>query len=136
LVRQPESWLKWALYDRRPLANWSQGAATLLGDAAHPMLPFMAQGAAMAIEDAAVVAQCLAHMPDDPARALKTYVAMRRARTHKMQRLAARNGKRYHLGGMTAMLRNVAMRVMGGEHLLHHYDWIYQWRPPAASPNT
>jgi salicylate hydroxylase len=134
LVRQPEAWLKWALYERRPLMNWSQGAAVLLGDAAHPLLPFMAQGAAMAIEDAVVVAQCLARMPDDAPRALRTYVAMRRARTRKLQRLASRNGERYHLRGMTAMLRNAAMRVMGGAYLLHNYDWIYQWRPPAAPP--
>jgi salicylate hydroxylase len=134
LIRQPEAWLKWALYQQRPLTNWSHGAAALLGDAAHPMLPFLAQGAAMAIEDAAVVARCLAHRPDDAAAALKTYVAMRRARTRKVQRLAAKNGERYHRGGAAAMLRNVAMRAMGGEHLLQHYDWIYQWRPPAASP--
>ena len=113
LVRVPEAWLKWALYDRRPLMNWSQGAAALLGDAAHPMLPFLAQGAAMAIEDAAVAAQCLARMPDDAAGALRTYSAVRRARAWKVQRLAARNGERYHLGGVRGMLRNAAMRVYG-----------------------
>jgi salicylate hydroxylase len=136
LVRQPEAWLKWALYDRRPLMNWSQGAAALLGDAAHPMLPFMAQGAAMAIEDAAVVARCLARMPDDAEGALKTYTAVRRARTRKVQRQATRNGQRYHLEGMTAMLRNAAMRVIGGRALLRHYDWLYDWRPPTALSNT
>ncbi len=57
---------------------------------------------------------------------------MRRARTRKVQRQAARNGQRYHLSGVPAMLRNAAMRVMGGEHLLRHYDWLYDWRPPAA----
>ena len=132
LVRQPEAWLKWALYDRRPLANYTQGAAALLGDAAHPMLPFMAQGAAMAIEDAAVAARCLARMPDDAEGALRIYAAVRGARTRKVQRQAARNGARYHLTGMPAMLRNVAMRIVGGERLLHHYDWLYDWRPPAA----
>jgi len=132
LIRVPEAWLKWALYDRRPLMNWSQGAAALLGDAAHPMLPFLAQGAAMAIEDAIVAAQCLARMPDDAAGALKTYSAIRRGRTRKVQRQAVRNGERYHLGGARAMLRDAAMRFMGGERLLHHYDWLYDWRPPAA----
>jgi len=132
LVRQPEAWLKWALYDRRALMSWSQGAAALLGDAAHPMLPFLAQGAAMAIEDAAVAAQCLARMPDDPAEALRTYAAVRRARVWKVQRLAARNGERYHMTGLPGMVRDVAMRVMGGERLLRHYDWLYDWRPPAA----
>lgn len=132
LVRVPEAWLKWALYDRRPLINWAQGAAALLGDAAHPMLPFLAQGAAMAIEDAAVVAQCLARMPENAELALHTYSAMRRARVWKVQRLAARNGERYHFGAMRGMLRNAAMRFMGGERLLRHYDWLYDWRPPAA----
>jgi len=132
LVRVPEAWLKWALYDRRPLMNWSHGAAALLGDAAHPMLPFLAQGAAMAIEDAIVAAQCLARMPDDTALALRTYSAVRRARVWKVQRMAARNGERYHLGGVAGMLRNATMRAMGGERLLRRYDWLYDWRPPAA----
>jgi salicylate hydroxylase len=132
LVRLPEAWLKWALYDRRPIMRWSQGPVALAGDAAHSMLPFLAQGAAMAIEDAAVVAQCLVQMPDDVAGALRTYSAVRRARAWKVQRLAARNGARYHLGGLRGMLRNAAMRALGGERLLRHYDWLYDWRPPAA----
>jgi salicylate hydroxylase len=92
----------------------------------------MAQGAAMAIEDAAVMAQCMAHQPDDAAEALRTYAAARRTRTRRMQLLAARNGARYHLGGVKGRLRDVAMRIMGGKHLLQHYDWVYKWRPPAA----
>jgi 2-polyprenyl-6-methoxyphenol hydroxylase-like FAD-dependent oxidoreductase len=132
LINQPQAWPKWALFDRRPLLNWSQGAVALIGDAAHPMLPYLAQGAAMAIEDAAVVAQCLAQMPDDAAAALRAYCAVRRARAWKVQRLAARNGQRYHLAGLHAALRNTAMRIMGGTRLLHHYDWLYDWRPPAT----
>jgi salicylate hydroxylase len=132
LLGQPEAWLKWALYDRRPLSNASHEAVALIGDAAHPMLPYLAQGAAMAIEDAAVAAQCLAQMPDDPAQALNTYWAVRRARTRKVQRLAARNGERYHLFGLQGLLRNTAMRMLGGTRLLHHYDWLYDWRPPVA----
>jgi salicylate hydroxylase len=132
LIRMPEAWLKWALYDSSPLANFSQGAAALLGDAAHAMLPFAAQGAAMAIEDAAVAAQCLARMPNDPAAALETYSAVRRGRTRKVQRLAARHGKHYHLSGAAAVFRNMAMRLAGGERLLQHYDWLYDWRPPPA----
>ena len=67
-----------------------------------------------------------------PSGAWKTYSAMRRARTRKVQRQAARNGARYHFAGLPAMLRNTAMRMMGGARLLHHYDWLYDWRPPAA----
>jgi salicylate hydroxylase len=132
LVGLPEAWLKWALYERRPIRRWSQGRMALLGDAAHPMLPFLAQGAAMAIEDAAVAAQCLARTPDNAARALRTYCAMRRGRTRKVQRMAARNGGRYHFGGVAAWLRDNAMAAIGGQRLLQHYDWIYDWRPPAA----
>ena len=133
LISAPDAWLKWALYDRRPLLSWSQGPVALLGDAAHPMQPYLAQGAAMAIEDAAVVAQCLAHRPDDPAAALRAYSTTRRARAWKVQRLAARNGARYHLTGLAAVLRNAAMRALGGGRLLRHYDWLYDWRPPRAS---
>jgi salicylate hydroxylase len=132
LINQPGAWLKWALFDRRPLLNWSQGAVALIGDAAHPMLPYLAQGAAMAIEDAAVAAQCLAQMPDDATAALRAYCAVRRARAWKVQRLAARNGGRYHLAGISAVARNTAMRLMGGTRLLRHYDWLYDWRPPAT----
>jgi len=132
LLGAPEAWLKWALYDRRPILRWSQGPVALLGDAAHPMLPYLAQGAAMAIEDAAVAAQCLARAPDDPTAALHTYSAVRRGRAWKVQRLAARNGGRYHLTGVRAMLRDASMHALGGARLLRHYDWIYDWRPPTA----
>jgi salicylate hydroxylase len=132
LVRLPEAWLKWALFERRPLGSFAHEATALLGDAAHPMLPFLAQGGAMAIEDAVVAAQCLAARPDDAAAALKAYSAIRRERTRRVQRQAARNGQHYHLQGVSAMLRNAAMSVMGGRQLLGHYDWLYDWRPPAA----
>ncbi|HEY2244643.1 MAG TPA: FAD-dependent monooxygenase [Xanthobacteraceae bacterium] len=132
VFRAPDAWLKWALYESEPLTSFAQGAAALLGDAAHAMLPFLAQGAAMAIEDGAVAAQCLARVPDDPAAAWKSYSAIRRGRTRKVQRLAARNGKRYHRAGAAAMLRNTAMRLLGGERLLQNYDWLYDWRPPAG----
>ena len=88
----PQHWHKWALYDRAPPARWGKGPVTLLGDAAHPMLPYLAQGAAMAIEDAAVLAQRLADTPDDPAGAMRRYERQRRARTARAQRAARRNG--------------------------------------------
>jgi salicylate hydroxylase len=132
VFRAPDAWLKWALYESEPLTSFAHGAAALLGDAAHAMLPFLAQGAAMAIEDAAVAAQCLARMPDDAAAAWESYSAIRRGRTRKVQRLAARNGKRYHRASAAAMLRNTAMRLLGGERLLQNYDWLYDWRPPAG----
>jgi salicylate hydroxylase len=136
LISTPENWLKWALYDLKPIPQWSQGPVALLGDAAHPMLPYLAQGAAMAIEDAVVIAQCLVQAPDDPTAALRNYEVARRARVRKVQRLAARNGARYHLSGVRAMVRNLAMQALGGARLLRHYDWLYDWRPPAVSSLT
>jgi salicylate hydroxylase len=96
------------------------------------MLPFLAQGAAMAIEDAAVLAQSLARMPDDAVAALRTYEAVRRPRVWRVQRAAAHNGTIYHQTGMKGALRNVAMRTLGGKFLLRRYDWLYDWRPPEA----
>jgi salicylate hydroxylase len=129
ILTAPRHWHKWALYDRGPLARWGMGAVTLLGDAAHPMLPYLAQGAAMAIEDAAVLAQRLADTPDDPAGAMRRYERARRWRTARAQRAARRNGTVYHLGGAGAWLRTLALRTMGGERLLARYDWLYGWTP-------
>ena len=87
-----------------------------MGDAAHPMLPYLAQGAAMAIEDAAVLAQSLARMPDDAVAALRTYE--RRARARAPRKVAARRRAAtaaiYHLAGSKGALRTLAMRAMGG----------------------
>jgi salicylate hydroxylase len=123
------TWSKWALYDRPPVAHWGKGAVTLLGDAAHPMLPYLAQGAAMAIEDAAVLAQRLAEAPDDPAGAMRRYERQRSSRTARAQRAARRNGMVYHIGGAEAFLRTIALLAMGGSRLIKRYDWLYGWQP-------
>lgn len=128
LLGMPERWLKWALCERAVPRRWGVGRVTLLGDAAHPMLPFLAQGAAMAIEDAAVLAERLAAQPTDPAAALRLYEGARRARTQRMQRAARRNGKLYHYYGPDACARNLALRIIGGERLRDRYNWIYDWR--------
>ena len=101
----PGSLYKWALYDRAPAASWGKGAVTLLGDAGHPMLPFMAQGTAAAIEDAAVLASCLA-AGKQAAQSFRRYEDLRRRRTAKLQRQARRNAKLFHLGGTAAWLRD------------------------------
>ncbi|MBH1971548.1 FAD-binding monooxygenase [Moraxellaceae bacterium AER2_44_116] len=87
---------QWALRELPPLATWSKGRATLLGDACHAMLPFMAQGAVMAIEDAWVLAAKLAAYPQDIAKALQQYEGTRKPRTTKVQATARRNGQLYH----------------------------------------
>jgi salicylate hydroxylase len=134
LLATPQRWQKWALYDRRPATDWGNGPFTLLGDAAHPMLPFLAQGAAMAIEDAFVLAGALARFADDPARALRDYERQRQPRTARVQRAARRNDKVYHLGGAAAVVRDAALAALGGRRLLAQYDWIYRWSEPAQSP--
>ncbi|MDM0026059.1 FAD-dependent monooxygenase [Variovorax saccharolyticus] len=88
---------KWGLFDRDPMAQWSQGRVTLLGDAAHPMLPFLSQGAAMAIEDAYVLAAALAHFGADQDAALRAYEAERLPRTARVQLEARERGRTYHL---------------------------------------
>jgi salicylate hydroxylase len=128
LLALPERWLKWPLYDRPPRPHRGGGAVTLLGDAAHPMLPFLAQGAAMAIEDAAVLAGALAEAPDDAATALRRYERTRAARTARVQRAARRNDAVYHLPWPASVARNFAMGAMGNDRLLAHYDWIYGWK--------
>jgi salicylate hydroxylase len=130
LIAMADQWLKWGLYDRRTPFRGGTGAVTLIGDAAHPMLPFLAQGAAMAIEDAAVLAAMLGRCGDDPADALRGYEGARRYRTARVQQVARKQGRIYGLSGPEAVVRNFGMRLMGGEKLRERYDWLYNWRPP------
>jgi len=100
------------------------GRIALLGDAAHPMLPYLAQGAGMAIEDAAAVAQCLQQAPGDDAKALLTYAHKRWRRNARVQARAQRNGKIFHATGLTAWARDAAMGVLGRRIL--DVPWLYQ----------
>ena len=129
LLALPERWQKWALFDRAPSLPRRVGPVTLIGDAAHPMLPFLAQGGAMGIEDAAVLGQCLARGGDDIARAMRSYERTRRRRVARVQREARRNAWRYHLAGPLGFARNTVLGRMGGEKLLARYDWLYDWKP-------
>ena len=97
LIRQAGPPGRWALLDREPLGRWSRGPVTLLGDAAHPMFPFFAQGAAQAIEDAAVLARCLAEDTQSPARALQRYESLRIGRTTRLQEISHARAHVNHL---------------------------------------
>lgn len=130
LIVLPEHWLKWALYDRDTPFRGGQGPVTLIGDAAHPMLPFLAQGAGMAIEDAAILAGFLGEYRDDPTDALRAYEGARRHRTARAQQVSAKQGRIYGLTGPEALIRNLVMRIKSGEGLLARYDWIYSWQVP------
>jgi salicylate hydroxylase len=128
LINETDQWQTWSLYDRPARWRWGQGAMTMLGDAAHPALPFIAQGAAMAIEDAATLAQCLSPQSADPVQALRLYEGMRRRRVARVQRTSRMTGRIYHLRGPLAALRDLALTRMGGEKLRERYDWLYDWR--------
>lgn len=129
LVELPGTWVKWALSDLSEVSFPQRGPATLIGDAAHAMLPFLAQGAAMAIEDATVLARCLPSPGSDPEPGMRRYEALRHARVRRVQQEARANSRTYHMSGAAALARNVAMQMMGGERLRARYDWIYDWRP-------
>jgi salicylate hydroxylase len=128
LINEAEHWQTWSLYDRPARRRWGQGPMTMLGDAAHPALPFMAQGAAMAMEDAVTLAQCMSAGDADPSPALRLYEGLRRKRTARIQRASRTIGRIYHLGGPLAVLRDAALAWMGGEMLRERYDWLYDWR--------
>ncbi len=105
LFESSERYYKWALYDRDPLSEWGRGHATLLGDSAHPMLPYLGQGACMAVEDGCILAECLARQPDDPANALREYERVRMPRTRRAQLGSRHRAKENHLASPVARLR-------------------------------
>lgn len=131
LIAMPESWRKWALCEAPRDTPWTRGRAVLIGDAVHGMAPFVAQGAAMAIEDARVLSGVLASgTGGDVEERLSDFAERRKARTDKVAAAARRNGRIYHLGGAAAKARNLGMRALGAERLIAGMDWIYGWRPP------
>jgi salicylate hydroxylase len=119
-----ESLFKWALYDRPPMSKWSDGRITLLGDACHPTLPFMAQGAAMAIEDGAVLAHCVSDVEGDVCAQLQQYEDLRRKRTASVQLGSRRNARIFHMSGIKAWARNRALKHAAGARMnsLYRYN--------------
>jgi salicylate hydroxylase len=132
IVGAVDDWRKWALFTIPDGGEWTDGAIALLGDAAHAMLPFAAQGAGMAIEDAAVLARCLGERIEESAAgipaALKNYAQLRRSRVARVQRAARQSGRIYHLRGAAAYARDLAINAMGAPRMLARQDWIYDWR--------
>ncbi|MEM7329293.1 MAG: FAD-dependent monooxygenase [Pseudomonadota bacterium] len=96
LIERAETHYRWALFDRAPLSQWSQGRAVLLGDSCHPTLPFQAQGAVMAIEDAFLLAKLCSETPKDLPQALATYFDTRQPRTSRVQAASRSNAKLFH----------------------------------------
>jgi salicylate hydroxylase len=124
LIGAPAQWRAWPLYCRPPIASFSFGRAALVGDAAHPMVPFLAQGAAQAIEDAGALRRVIARIQDIPT-ALALYSRDRVERAGRVQREALRQGRIYHLDGPLAFARDMTMRMLGPHRLSARYDWLY-----------
>lgn len=128
LIGAAESWKRWALVDRAPETRWSRARMTLLGDAAHPMMPFIAQGASQAVEDAACLGALIAGTGRDAkaiAGALQRYDSLRIPRTARVQKAARSQGRLYHASGLAARLRDTTLSLLPGEKLLERFAWVY-----------
>lgn len=129
LATAPE-WRRWALFRADPPPRLAAGRIALVGDAAHPVFPFLAQGGVMALEDAVVLAHAIATDRRDPARAIAAYATARRRRVDAIVATSRQNGRIFHLSGPAAIARNIAMAMAPATRLMARYDWVYGWRPP------
>ncbi len=136
LIASASSWGAWSLYELSQTGlhyrHWSRGRIVLVGDAAHPMLPFLAQGAVMALEDALA----LAAMASDPMLSVRdAFAAFEGARCDRVSRVVAtarRNGQIYHLSGAVGFARDLVLRATPGARLIAAYDWLYGFDPAAS----
>lgn len=128
LLGLAESWAGWPIYSLGQKAIMKGPNLAFVGDAAHAMLPFAAQGAAMAIEDAMVLQQCISEATDTQL-ALNRYAQTRKSRNEAVMRFARANGRIYHLPFPLSLARNIAMRLMSGKTMMRRQAWIYGWQP-------
>lgn len=124
------SWTPWVLATVETDC-WHKGAIGLIGDAAHAMLPFQAQGAAMGIEDAAVLGPLLVSAPN-PDHALTRFAALRQERVRRVQKVSAANGRIFHMGWPAAMARNAVIAAQGPKGHFRRLDWLYGYDPQAV----
>src|SRR5712692_918025 len=128
IIAAADTCFVWALFDREPLPRWSVGRTTLLGDACHPMYPFMGQGAAQAIEDGATLAACLVACGDDnPAEALRRYESLRRPRVTRLQDMSRANKIRFHLPDGPAQQARDAEWARAGDRSPDALRWLYEF---------
>lgn len=132
LLQLGADWKKWVLCDRDPVENWTDGRVTLLGDAAHPMLQYAAQGACMALEDAVTLGMLLKDASNtNVAARLIEYNAVRRDRTARVTNIAREMGKRvYHAVGKAAKERNTHLSSLTPREILRKIEWLHGMRPP------
>lgn len=126
LLSRPVQWLRWQGMDLPGLSRWHGSRMALAGDAAHATLPYLAQGAAMALEDACVLAQMI-DGSGSMENAFAGYAAARKPRTARVQQQSRHLGKLYHAKGLAALARNAVLRLMGPEAATRRNRWIYEW---------
>jgi 2-polyprenyl-6-methoxyphenol hydroxylase-like FAD-dependent oxidoreductase len=125
IIEQGDNWKLWVLCDREPISNWVDGRVALLGDAAHPMLQYFAQGACMAMEDAVCLSHCVENY-DDIDVALKNYQDMRRVRTARVQMSSRLIGEYiYHPDDAKAAVRNSVMSAISPDEWCQKLNWLY-----------
>jgi salicylate hydroxylase len=126
LIDEVDETFIWAVLDRKPLSRWTFGRVTMLGDSCHPMLPFMGQGGAQAIEDAAALTACLLRCGDDTEAALKLYETVRLPRASKIQDGSWANKARFHMpDGPGQVARDAAMHKGSTDFSYHAVAWVY-----------
>jgi salicylate hydroxylase len=131
-VIEQASWTKWPLFAVDPAGRWQNGNILLIGDAAHGMEPFSAQGSAMAIEDGHAAGLCIAADIDAPARVFAQYEQIRRSRIRRVARRTAFNRLVYHQSGVGRIARNQVFSLRPAEAFLRDLDWLYGYRVPGS----
>ncbi len=127
LIDLPRDWKRWATADREPIAQWTHGRAVLLGDAAHPTLQYLAQGACMALEDAVTLGEALRVTGDDFGKAFALYQRSRVARTARVVLSAREMGRIFHAKGVERMVRNELWAGRSPERFYDAMEWLYGW---------
>ncbi|HWH39031.1 MAG TPA: 3-hydroxybenzoate 6-monooxygenase [Usitatibacter sp.] len=128
LLSLPRSWRRWATADREPIVRWSFGRVTLLGDAAHPMMQYLAQGACMALEDAVTLGEALNASQGDFERAFRLYERSRVARTARVVLMTREMGRIYHASGVERLVRNDLWKGRSPQRYYDALEWLYGWR--------
>jgi salicylate hydroxylase len=127
LLDRPTSWRRWATADREPVEQWSYGRATILGDAAHPMSQYMAQGACMALEDAVTLGLAAAQHKDDLSAAFKLYESLRIPRSARVLWSTREMGRIYHAKGVERAVRNSLWQGRSQQSFYDALQWLYGW---------
>jgi len=128
MLHLPKTWRRWATADRNPLEKWGDGRVTMLGDAAHGMLQYMAQGACMAIEDAVTLGEAMKHCQADVVKAFQLYEKSRIPRTARVVLSAREMGRLYHAKGVERLVRNQLWEGRTPERFYDALEWLYGWR--------